>query len=309
MKYSIYKTQLDKIQKSNKGKRMLKSHIGKSTINHEDFAEFCWETIPLETSEALTSFRVVNREMMWEKNGSPVIFWEDSDLVEKLYRSKFSLDCGLKVIPLFETFSMSFPENTVIDGCELKSCLVSILTRKEAIEMQFPLSVTDEELSIAYGCFSKEDLDKQIIMVNYEMNKDGGGNLYYEVADFIEERNQPNDETTTTIEIFAKLAISACIYHSVTEGSKLINGFPSVALALPKGKLKSAYTGFELKGSQPIHGSKQNRRRKIQCRVPFYRNLRAERYYQGKYKDAERGSRWVLVREIDARQSMNTLVN
>ena len=43
--------------------------------------------------------------------------------------------------------------------------------------------------------------------------------------------------------------------------------------------------------------------------MSFFRNLRSDRYYKGKYKEYKKGSRWVFIKELNINNAINSILN
>jgi len=109
------------------------------------------------------------------------------------------------------------------------------------------------------------------------------------------------------LRIITKIALSLCVYNSATDLKKLVDGYPESALSLPKDKTKVSYKASVLHSSQKTQMSKGER--KINHRIPYFRNLRAKRFYQNEYENMRPGTRWIFVKEVDPSGRMNTLLN
>ncbi|HHE1196329.1 TPA: hypothetical protein ACN337_003375 [Vibrio parahaemolyticus] len=307
MKHSIYKTCLDNFKSSSKGKRLLRERFGKNEVTHEDFYDFCSDSVEDYNIDNLASLFLLKEESAWSELEFPIIFIDDVDLLHMLRAAKFSFKSDCIQRP-FKTFSISFPEGTYVEGQEVKNCLVSIRNAKEWVDMfncndVRPDFIKDWEAHLKYR-------DEQIIKITYAIDNNRNIEHVVSLSD-IEQMDFDQPELVYWERVrkqMIKIVISLCIYNSATEGKKLISGFPKSALKLPKGSSKLRYKGATLFGcKQKNEGSIE--KRKIKYRVPFYRNLRAKRYYQGEYRDLQQGSRWVLVKEIDLTNNLKTLIN
>ncbi|HFI9379433.1 TPA: hypothetical protein ACGSS5_004655, partial [Vibrio parahaemolyticus] len=257
--------------------------------------------------DTVSSLFLLKEESEWSKIGFPTIFIDNFEVLHTLKNAKFLFKSDSIQRP-FETFSISFPEGTCIEGQEVKNCLVSIRSKREWFDV-----FSGGEAHTTYVKDRKaesNDEDDQILKISYSID---GGNIMeqrlllsdIEEIDFDEQELSHWDRLAKQM---VKIVISLCIYNSATEGKKLVAGFPKSALKLPKGSSKLRYKGSTLFGNNKNHQN-NNSTRKIKYRVPFYRNLRAKRYYQGEYKDLQQGSRWVLVKEIDLTNNLQTLIN
>lgn len=307
MKHSIYKTCLDNFKSSAKGKRFLKEYFGKKQVTHEDFYELCIDSTIDFNIDEVSSLFLLKEESEWSKIGFPTIFIDNFEVLHTLKNAKFLFKSDSIQRP-FETFSISFPEGTCIEGQEVKNCLVSIRNIREWFDVfcrgeAHATCIKDREAE-------PNDKDDQILKITYVIDKNMvmEQKLLFSDIEEIDFEQQELSHWDRLAKQMVKIVISLCIYNSATEGKKLVGGFPKSALKLPKGSSKLRYKGSTLFGSN--HECKGNNpTRKIKYRVPFYRNLRAKRYYQGEYQDLQQGSRWVLVKEIDLTNNLKTLIN
>lgn len=307
MKHSIYNTCLDNFKSSGKGKRLLRDAFGKKEVTHEDFYGFCIDSLDEYNEDTLYSLFLLKEESSWAELRSPTIFIDDFEVLHTLKVAKFSFKSDSIQRP-FETFSISFPEGTYIEGQEVKNCLVSIRNAQEWFDV-FSLDEGRTDY-INDWLMEHKDRDEQMLKISYPI--DGIGIMDQRV--FLSDIEKIDFEQQELVYLerlkkqMIKIVVSLCIYNSATEGKKLVSGFPQSALKLPKGSSKLRYRGSTLFGSKQENKG-NSPKRKIKYRVPFYRNLRAKRYYQGEYQDYQQGSRWVLVKEIDLTNNLNTLIN
>ena len=250
--------------------------------------------------------RLSSEEQNWHDCGSPVVFLDDISLVNSLYFAEFDFENNFNVEPPFKTFALSFPKNTVIEGVEIQSCLATIMTRKEFIDL-YGSEITQKDrlekdhngnelcISIAYETASKTTNTNFTHLSTYTKTLK---------SNFSEKISNNGTEILT---VLTKIALAMCVYNSATEGKKLVEGYPVSSIVMPKNKNRVSYKGLTISADREKQQTKEIR--KIKHRIPFYRNLQADRYYKGEYENLKRGSRWILVKEIDLDNSMNTLLN
>jgi hypothetical protein len=306
MKYSIYRNQLDIFRSSSQGKSALRRIFGKNPVSFQDFLSMVTSRIPQDSEERINMGRLLSEEKLWDEYGSPIIFIESKALANDLFTAEFDFTTNFNIQPPFKSFALSFPNGTFVNGTELTSCLVTIMMKKEFTNLYA------EKSNFMWGLSESTAPDELCINVHYQ-NKDHSHGSFFTHTSAITETLKKNAQeplpkrSSDILDALTRIALSLCVYNSATEGEKLIDGYPQSAVKLPRGRNRVAYKGLTL------HAPEQNKSagesRKIKHRIPFYRNLRAKRYYQGKYKDQKPGTRWVLVKEVDTTNSMNTLLH
>lgn len=308
MGYKLYKDQFDVFGSTSAGKRTLKS-VFKKVKNppYSLFAEFAKPSV-LASGDS-TSLCLLSEESAWHDDGCPTIFFENESLVNSLCLAEFDFENDFNVEPPFKAFAMAFPSNTVVEGVELVSCLVTIMTRDEFFKL-YADKVPEMPVHLKPGDYTGKEL---CVAVNF-MEKNG----LYSDRDFshinefttnLKKNNaqKPLGKATETLSTLSKLALAMCVYNSANDGKKLVKGFPDSSVSIPSGKTKVAYKGLVM-GSGEEHSAPDNTEgRKIKYRVPHYRNLKADRYYQNEHSHKEKGSRWILIKAYDPEEIAHTL--
>ncbi|WP_019613518.1 hypothetical protein [Psychromonas ossibalaenae] len=311
MKYTtLYRDQLEITKSKPMGKKSLKALFGKKPASFQKYARTMKDICSDYTQEGKNICKLLNEELQWRKNGSPVIFLETKELVSYLYEAKFNFEEDFNVTPPFESFAMVFPENTEINGVTLKSALVTIMTRKEFINLYGPSIVTLQDLL----CADYSD-DELCIAVHYE-TASGSVDTNFSHLSKLSKTLKANavsplpNSGTNMLQALTQIALSLCVYHSATDGEKLEKGYPSSAISLPQSKSKASYKAVTIRSFKEKQSSVGDSSRIVTHRIPHYRNLRAERFYKkDKYKNMKRGSRWTFVKEVDVYGSVNTLLS
>ena len=311
MKYTIlYRDQLEITKSKPMGKKSLKALFGKKPASFQKYTRTMKDICNDYTQEGKNICKLLNEELQWRKNGSPVIFLETKELVSYLYEAKFNFEEDFNVDPPFESFAMVFPEDTKINGITLKSALVTIMSRREFIDLYGPSIVTFGDLLSAD--YSDDEL---CISVNYEA-KNGVVNTNFTHLSKLTTTFKANaisplpNRGTNMLEGLTKIALALCVYHSATDGKKLEKGYPSSVISLPKSKTKGSYKAVTIRSFKEKQSNDGDSTRIVTHRIPHYRNLRAERFYKkDKYKNMKRGSRWTFVKEVDVYGSVNTLLS
>ncbi|WP_019025694.1 hypothetical protein [Colwellia piezophila] len=311
MKYTtLYRDQQELIKSAPMGKKALKVLFGKNPVSFQRYAHTMKDIFNDGSEGGKNSIKLINEELQWRKDGSPVIFLETKELASYLYEAKFNFEEDFNVAPPFQSFVMAFPEHTIINEVMLKSALITIMTRKEFINLYGP-SVTT---LLDFFNTDYED-DELCISVNYTTASGRVDTNFSHLSKLTTtlKRNAINplpNNGTNMLEALTKIALGLCVYHSATDGEKLEKGYPTLAISLPKGKSKGSYKAVTIRSFKQKQSSDNNSKRIITHRIPHFRNLRAERFYQKEeYKNMKRGSRWTFVKEVDIYGSMNTLLN
>lgn len=308
MNHSIYKTQLDSFKSNSQGKAALRKIFGKKPVNLQDLLSIVRQRLIETEGESefnLGMGKILSEEMLWSECGSPVIFIENEALANNLFTAEFDFKNNFTVQPPFKSFALSFPKGTLVNGVKLTSCLVTIMTEQEFVDLY------KDKCQPIWGEFATTYPNQLCVHVHYRSEEFRTDSCFSPIPILTEtltknaKKPLPN-RSTDVLDTLTRIALSLCVYHSATDGKKLVDGYPKSAVSLPIGKNRSAFKGLML--CAPVQNKSAGEARKIKYRIPFYRNLRAKRYYQGKYKDLKPGTRWVLVKEVDATNSMNTML-
>lgn len=310
MSYKHYQVQLEKLMSNAKDRKVMKQIFGKKEVTYEDYLAMQVEGFHHEGS-LLENYQVIelmSEELHWINESSPVIFLENESLVNSLHLASIDLKKQFSIEPPYRTFALSFPDNTVVEGIKLTSCLVSIMTRGEFVELTKSALDINEPIPEVEG---KNELCISI-RCSHRPNQCDSAFISLDISEDIETSSSDDFDSyiQKELKILTKIALSLCVYHSATDGEKLVSGYPKSAVKMPKGKTRVDYKGLTLCSTdqhKTIAGKQTTR--KIKYRIPFFRNLRAARFYKGKHKDKPLGSRWVWVKELDIGESMNTLLS
>lgn len=314
MKYtSLYRDQQEIFKSNASGRAVLKGIFGKKTVGFPTYVKVMKDLILSNSTSDVWEgdhCKLLCHELQWRESGSPVIFLETKGLVNYLYGAKLNFEDDFNVSPPFKSFAMSFPENTVINGITLKSCLVTIMARREFIALYGEENIKLQDL-VSY----ESENDAIGICIHYE-STNGVINTNFTPLATLNDCFKKNFENplanggTKMLEAQSKIALALCVYHSATNGDKLEKGYPSSSISLPKNKSKGSYKAVTIRSFKEKQSSDGNSQRKITHRIPHFRNLRAERFYKKEqYKNMKRGTRWTFVKEVDVYGSINTLLS
>lgn len=264
MTYKIYENQLDLIMKNSKSRRNITKHFNKKSISYDEFVDSVTDDIL--DGELINLFA---REKHWVDTGSPTIFIENEELANQLYSASFDIK-NFNVDPPFETFALSFPKGTVIEGIALNTVLVSIMTIAKGIKAsQDMLGIPPE----GHPLESSGELCV-CLCINHGIIVSSGHLYLSSYEDPILKSH--NGQTVTKSEVLTKIALSLCVYHSATEGKKLEKGYPKSWVKKSNITKKANCRAMVLRdmGSDSKLKNKMTfENRKITLKVPFFRNL------------------------------------
>ena len=303
MSFSIYTTTIEAIEKSKKiSKKDLNVIFGKKSSLPQK----------LNTFKELSANDVVlrnttSREIDWFNNGAPIIFFDDNELVENLYNASFDFEASSFVVrPPFSSFSMSFLDGMKINGIELENVLVTIARIEEFHKMYSKLGNIDCSV---FPDHKEYGISVQYYEKNNQMHNDNFTHFSTITKTHINNEKEPLQyQGTEKLNILLKLALSFCIHN--TEGDKIEEGYPLSTVKINKKPMnKSIYKGFNsIKSTETTEPKEAGY--KIVKKVPFYRQLTAERYYKtDKWKDEIRGSRWIFVNGFDKNHDEYVAIN
>lgn len=304
MSYNLYKTQFETAKNSYFLVRELKKIYGNNNYSFRDFInihkDYCilqeQGEIDLGNENPRECVYLMLEEAYWESKGRQVVFIENKELFQTLKYSKLDRFNNIDFDFPYKTFSICFPSGCYFSGLEVKSCLVSVMTARELLKIW-------EVDSVDYSHFSEECLNRTHVNVYLTMKRGDIRSIKLNTECF----GDLNSENRSEYELF-KFVLKLFAYHSATGGEKLVKGFPKSCIVAPKDKKLSQYKPLRVKLTTKNYG-KTKGGKKIKYRVPYFRNLKADRYYKGDYQNSKKGSRWVFVREVNKNNSINSMLN
>lgn len=301
MSYNLYKTKFETAKNNYFITRELKKLYGKNNYSFRDFInlhkKYCilheQGEIDLGHDKPHEYVYLMLEEAYWESKGRQVVFIENMELFQSLKSSKFDNFNNIDFDFPYKTFSICFPSGCYLSGMEVKSCLVSIMTARELLKIW----------EVSNNDYSEKCLDRTHINVYTTMRCGDIRSIKLDTEDL----TQLNNKSEPGYELF-KFVLKLFAYHSATEGKKLVKGFPKSCIIAPKDKKLIQYKPLRVKSTNKKH-EKIRGGKKIKYRVPYFRNLKADRYYKGDYQNCKKGSRWVFVREVNESNSINSMLN
>lgn len=274
---------------------------------------------------------VATDELYWNQQGRQVIFIESKEFVDAILSSKFDVDVVKNLKPLSDSFQLVLPKGcTDQDGNELPNVLVNwFKTAQESMDVTTSIN---RESYIAngdiYENFAEVQENLQQVMnigqkeVDQIMNKmvdnkdEGYHPEEYQILNLTMTYEDPETpiavksiyehkfaealsgdvkkESDRVINTVLKLILGLTIY--VNAGGHIREGFPTKKAATTKARKsldKAANGGFKVKFISFAKEMKASSGGFV--RGFHFRNLKAERYYQGEHANEPKGSRWVFV--------------
>lgn len=300
-----------------------------------DFLGFLWEQ-PNTEQAAITELSA-NVEWAYMKNDSPAIFPESEALLEKLFHSKYLFKDDFKLTFPFKTFQVAMPKGFEVDGKKIPAFIVNIGTFKELLEEKkeflksanlggtenYPEEVLDQneryiQISISGGKSSmgrngylqiresmlplavkSRNVEEYVQLLSDEHERDKAKGYHEDQIDSITKNNWEGDPKDSIIE-FSILKIIAVlnIYLSATESVYLKKGLPGSHLTSVHMIEKiDKPLPYLLRQTDSIKKLSNSRSPDEHYRIFHFRNLKADKYYQGEYEHLEKGSRWVFVKD------------
>ena len=316
--FGIYQSSFDRMKGN---KRLFKGLCDKLGTKIEDLHTFhshlsksSFDVDELDQS-SFSMFTLAMDETFWVMEGKrTTVFLDDERLTKTLYDAEinFKTDCSVN-IP-FHSFCVSLPKGTVIDGVEIEPFLVSFFkpSTYDSINQKYFNGTTrliGSEILREHTNFP-DDFMVSIKTFNHEL--DSYDTITSDVSRAIFDISTSPDATITSrhkklleetgkgynLYITTKLALALLIYNSSQSEPVIVEGYPEVEIKPPEGTNKTHYKPFTLTGKGIDTGNNPHRQ-KVVRRVAHWRNLRAERFYQGEYSNWDRGSRWVFVSQYE----------
>lgn len=252
----------------------------------------------------LVSYNITLEEHGLYRRKNKIIFLESPNLIDSLLRSSFSLAKGGKVTMPFDSFTIAIPKGYRYNNTLIPPALVTYASADERIKLYgqdwlarnninvtIPSNVDihEKSLSVIFNSTTigkyRFHIDEQLIpsilksKSAEEMSERIGQDMW-----MVEE-----DDITQQF-VLAKLIVSMGIYESAAHSLK--KGLPRNVIIPPVTDKTTPYTPLTITDKFKRDSTLKTAH---VCRAHF-NNLVHPRYYQGKYKDMEPGSRWASVK-------------
>lgn len=252
-------------------------------------------------------------ELSFLNHGSNLIFL-DNDVANYLFNLKFSAQV-IDELPLpFPSFAISPSTNAKVGEIKLRPILVtdydSRIDACSVLAKAFNQPLIGERDDTAGVCFSiavpiNDSKDSQKLQISFNSKQlkeiiDCGNDVdkTHAIVGSYGNCLELNHEEQLQLVISLKLVVGLCLYNHITQGQFLRKGFPIGLAAKPKhlGLQKSDFkstSGLVFKLEDKLH---QQHAKAQHVRSGHFRQLMADRFYQGEWASWSRGSRWVEVK-------------
>lgn len=256
---------------------------------------------------------VMGEERYWQRQGGLVVFPEDADVLNLLYRAKF--DIGLpRALKLPATsFMLAMPKGFTLEGLELPGCLVTWLpinAYNETIftpldkeigytfERGLPTDLTDPEQMTLSICF----IDPESRMPYGSKHAGYARNRFFVESDKIPQLlaardnasfyaasgkydngdmpwvTECEDNDITRQRCYMQMVLAMSVYYTATEHACIAQGFPAGKVQL------SPRPGCDIKGMTLLHRAGRQpspaQQRKLVDGIPRREHLRAWHFRQ-----------------------------
>lgn len=279
---------------------------------------------------------ILGEERYWERQGALTLFPDDQDVITLLQRARFDVSSAEGLQLPSSSFMLTLPKGYSYKGIEMPGCLVTWLPIKEynqtifypldqemgySFERGLPSDMTDPEQMSLSICFidpksrtpytpkhtgyarnrvfvESHKIPKLLVaQTNEEFYTITGR---YQNGDMAWVTDLEDDDITME-RCYLQLVLAISVYYTATEGACLSTRMPTGKVQLSP-RPKCPIKGMTITHQAGRHPSPVQQRdpaspRREHLRSWHFRQLRHERYYQGKYADWPRGSRIVFVSE------------
>lgn len=270
-------------------------------------------------------------ERFWETQGNHVIFPENVDVLNNLYRAKFKFENAKGFDLPFSSFILAMPQGYKIDGYEIPSVLItwekyrtsehSILypffdwikyprpseilhQASSADEMELGIIFRDANESMSYHrtlCFGSALPEILQATSTDEFQKILGNYSQSNIVGII-----PSDDHDLNVQFrLFKLIAALGVYNLAKEGGCLISGFPGSVEPKVIGRDANQRLIMSTLGNSHPPKSSNQEAAETHYRSWFFRQLNDERFYRNEYKDMKRGSRIIFVQDTVVGRKVN----
>jgi hypothetical protein len=277
-------------------------------------------------------FEVFVIEQKWKDIGAPAIFPQSGMLIEKLFDANFTFEDDVKLNLPHETFSIAMPKDFKVNDALVPGFMVNIQKNEDFIEEHvIPMIKKTDQLN--YAIPTKEARDRKNDKVNIDLiyidpkNRDANIHLrinekvlgkilnfknmsdfedYLESemvdndfdlhADFIRNKDMTLQDAAVQFAMLKTLAVIN-VYLEATNNQKLKKGLPGQYIPSFLGTDVSMRPQDILDVQETEMITKLRSNPEAHYRKFHFRNLRHEKFYGGKHKDKDLGSRWVFVND------------
>lgn len=263
---------------------------------------------------------ILAHEYMLSKTGNQTIFPESKSVLDNLLHAKFDITSTEGFTTPSDIFSLAIPNGYMIDGVIMPPLLAGWINGTE-YEDTYIKPLYKDCFKVEFNEVNQYNSDKMLIICYtdpYNPGVSGRFTYYASEIPFVLRCNSPEEfkksvesifvddranmkrmeDTDFKIQYYAlKLITALSVYNMATHGEKLREGYPGAEFPSIIGKYdKKNMRILTLKDT--LKSEKTNDHEvSAHYRSWFFRQLKAERYYKGEYKDLARGSRYSFVHE------------
>lgn len=265
-------------------------------------------------------FLILAEEHYWSLKKRPSIFLESSSVAHRLYKATYDAKWMSGIEMPFDSFILSIPKDFSIDGVTIPGCLVTWmpfdemehravrpLCRKAGVPEPGGVNVPDDyrksmtlhisyqdpydSRKITYGrCVIPQEFFGTLLRARTleEFREEAGD--YQSAFKHLVESSEADIRIQFTL---LKIILAMAVYNQATDRQQLTPGLPGTRVQVD-GMISSLRPQHQTLRMAPLKrapkGPVEDHYRSF-----HFRQLRAERYYQGSYADVPRGSRWSFV--------------
>lgn len=285
-----------------------------------DFSDNDILRVLMESNPAMMhslNFLILSEEFYWKSQGGDVIFPESPAVLDNLLRAKYQMDSPEGFRLPFSAFSVAIPNGYAFNGVRLLPFMVTFIHHRTAqdittlpfcrkIGLREPpgfgyaesrpeamaLSITFRDPTNRHAYIRTLQLDEALPRVL----KCQTAMEYKQVVGDYEDKFGVIDLTESELEaqfLAVKLVAALGVYHMATNGDRLSDGYPGSQEPRMNNRDKSLRMRFStLRNKADVDAIEA---RDAFYRTWFFRQLRADRYYQGEHEKTPRGSRYSFV--------------
>lgn len=267
------------------------------------------------------AFYIMAEELFLKAHGSQVIFPESPLVLDNLLKARYVLESSVGFDLPFEAFILAPPRGYAYHGIQIPSLMVNWIVGdgfKDEVLRPFLryLKVPDEKVS-----FSELPRDGILSLVYRDKSGECSRTVIYGqdipvllnaktpeqyrmamISQGLIQSEEDLSEADRDIQFYSlKLVAALGVYHVATRGKKLRTGFPTPQAPRLEGRRPDQQVApVTLINSTPPQANEAEIDgveigRAAHYRSWHFRQLRAERFYQGEYAEYAPGTRYVFV--------------
>lgn len=296
---------------------------------------YLWDKEQLDYTASKTEC-TATVEWSYIKENSPAIFPESLNLLDKLFHSKYLFKDDFNLVFPFNTFQVAIPRGFEIEGQKIPPFIVNIghlndlISQKKEFFKVADLDASEDypdeviyrnerfiQIAISGGksnmgqnpylqiresmlpiAVKSKNVEEYCEYMQVEHAKDKANGYHENQIEGIANNNWKNPKDSLIEFSILKIIAVLSIYLSATENIFLKKGLPGSHMSsvgmIDKIDRPAPYI---LKQTDTIKKLSNNSSPEEHYRVFHFRNLKADKYYQGEHSHLKKGSRWVFVKD------------